>query len=46
MARAAKRYRKLAKTGGLFAYYSLWQGADHLISVGTTMASEDYRRFY
>jgi len=46
MARAAKRYRKLAKTGGLFAYYSLWQGADHLISVETTMASEDYRRFY
>lgn len=46
MARAAKRYRKLAKTGGLFAYYSLWQGADHLISVEANMASEDYRRFY
>jgi hypothetical protein len=46
MARAEKRYRKLAKTGGLFAYYSLWQGADHLIAAEATMASEDYRRFY
>jgi hypothetical protein len=46
MAHTAKRYRKLAKTGGLFTCYSLWQGADHLISVQTTMASEDYRRFY
>lgn len=46
MARKAKRYRKLAKTGGLFAYYSLWQGPDHLLSAETAMASEDYRRFY
>lgn len=46
MARAAKKYHKLAKTGGLFAYYSLWQGTDHLISVEANMTSEDYRRFY
>lgn len=46
MARAATRYRKLAKSGGLFAYYSLWQGPDHLLSAETAMASEDYRRFY
>ncbi|MDJ0721800.1 MAG: hypothetical protein QNJ04_09225 [Desulfobacterales bacterium] len=46
MARTATRYRKLAKTGGLFAYYSLWQGPDHLLIAETAMASEDYRRFY
>ncbi|MGD9251490.1 MAG: hypothetical protein PVG19_09725 [Desulfobacterales bacterium] len=46
MAHTKKRYRKLAKTGGLFAYYSIWQGADHLITAETTMASEEYRRFY
>lgn len=46
MARAAKRYRKLAKAGGLFAYYALWQGPDHLLSAETAMASENYRRFY
>ena len=46
MAQTKKRYRKLAKTGGLFAYYSIWQGTDHLITAETTMASEEYRRFY
>ena len=46
MAQNKKRYRKLAKKGGLFAYYSIWQGADHLITAETTMASEEYRRFY
>lgn len=46
MARKNRPYRKLAKTGGLFAYYSLWQGADHLIAAETTLASEAYRRFY
>ncbi|MBL0714820.1 MAG: hypothetical protein JJV98_14085 [Desulfosarcina sp.] len=46
MAREKRRYRKLSKTGGLFAYYSFWQGPDHLLSAETAMAGEDYRRFY
>ncbi len=46
MARGANRYRKLAKCGGLFAVYSLWQGPDHMLSAETVMATESYRRFY
>ena len=41
MARNNQRYRKLARTGGLFAYYSIWQGTDHLMTAETTMVNEE-----
>jgi len=53
MARAAKLYTKLAGRGlrrtafGLTATRcQLWLGADHLLTVDYTIATEEYRRFY
>jgi len=40
-------YRKLPGAGaGGFNRYSLWLGADHLLSVGGSLIGERYRRFY
>jgi hypothetical protein len=53
MARAANPYTKLARRGlrrvafGLTATRcQLWLGADHLLAVDSTIATEEYRRFY
>ena len=48
MARNKKKYQRLPgkKKSFLIGYHTLWQGADHLLSVYSRFGIEDYRRFY
>jgi hypothetical protein len=44
---ASEPYRRLpGTTRGFLRFSHLWLGADHLLLVRTTLATESYRRFY
>jgi hypothetical protein len=48
MASEISTYQRLPgkKKGFLIGYYTLWQGADHLLQVYSRLGVEDYKRFY
>jgi hypothetical protein len=48
MARNKKKYQRLPgkKKSFIIGYYTLWLGADHILSVYSRFGIQDYRRFY
>ena len=48
MARTEKIYQRLPgkKKSFIIGYHTLWQGADHLLSIYSRFGMEEYKRFY